>query len=58
LLGTIYWPGTCADQVNGTSRIAGAIACGNLSIQAPAGSIAVGSDYGVNTALVEALLVE
>jgi hypothetical protein len=58
LLGTIYWPGTCSDQVNGTSRIAGSIACGNLSIQAAAGTLVAGSDYGVSTALVEAVLVE
>jgi hypothetical protein len=59
LLGSAYWPGTCTDTVNGTSTIAGAVSCGTLSISAAAGAgIAVGSDYGVGTALVEAVLVE
>ena len=59
LLGTIDWPGTCTDNVNGTSTIAGAVACGNLSIQAGADTAtAAGSDAGINTALVEAILVE
>ncbi len=59
LLGTIYWPGTCTDVVNGTSRIAGAISCGTLSIQAAAGAgNAVGGDYGINTAVAEAVLIE
>jgi len=59
LLGSAYWPGTCTDDVNGTSTIAGTLSCGTLSISAGAGAAtAVGSDYGINTALVEAVLVE
>jgi hypothetical protein len=59
LLGSIYWPGTCTDDVNGTSTIAGTLTCGTLSISAGAGSTtSVGSNYGINTALVEAVLVE
>jgi hypothetical protein len=59
LLGTITWPGTCTIQVNGTGTIAGDIACGALSLRAAAGAgIAVGSDSGINTALVEAVLIE
>jgi hypothetical protein len=59
LLGSTYWPGTCTDAVNGASSIAGSISCGSLAISAGAGAgTAVGSDSGVNTALVEAVLVE
>jgi hypothetical protein len=59
LLGSIYWPGTCTDTVNGTSTIAGTIICGSLSISAAAGAgTAVGGVYGVGTALAEAILVE
>lgn len=59
LLGSIYWPGTCTDSVNGTSTIAGTLSCGTLSISAGAGAAtAVGSDFGINTALVEAVLIE
>lgn len=59
LLGSVYWPGTCTDNVNGTSSLDGTIACGTLSVSAGAGAgTAVGSDYGINTALVEAVLVE
>jgi hypothetical protein len=59
LLGSIYWPGTCTDTVNGTSTIAGTLSCGTLIMAAAAGAgTAVGSDYGVNTALAEAILVE
>ena len=59
LLGSIYWPGTCTDAVNGTSSIAGTISCGTLAMSAAAGAgTAVGSDYGINTALAEAILVE
>ena len=59
LLGSIYWPGTCTDTVNGTSTIAGTLSCGNLSISAGAGAAtAVGGDYGIATSLVEANLVE
>jgi hypothetical protein len=59
LLGSIYWPGTCTDTVNGTSTIAGTLACGTLSIGAAAGAAtAVGGNYGISPALLEALLVE
>jgi hypothetical protein len=59
LLGSTYWPGTCTFTDNGTSMLAGTISCGTLSISAAAGGgIAVGSDAGINTALVEAALVE
>ena len=59
LLGSVYWPGTCTDTVNGTSTIAGTIFCGSLSISAAAGAgTAVGGVYGVGTALAEAILVE
>ncbi len=59
LLGSIYWPGTCTDSVNGTSTIAGTLFCGALSISAGAGAgIAVGGNYGIATSLVEAVLVE
>jgi len=59
LLGSVFWPGTCTDTVNGTSTIAGTLACGTLSVSAAGGAgIAVGSDYGINTALVEAILIE
>ena len=59
LLGSIFWPGTCTDTVNGTSTIAGTIACGTLNVSAAAGAgVAVGSDHGINTAIVETVLVE
>jgi hypothetical protein len=59
LLGSVSWPGTCNIQVNGTGTVAGNIACGALSITAAAGAgIAAGSDSGIGTALVEAVLVE
>jgi hypothetical protein len=59
LLGSVYWPGTCTDTVNGTSTIAGTLFCGNLTISAGAGAaIAVGGDYGIATSLAEAVLVE
>jgi hypothetical protein len=59
LLGSAYWPGTCAYTVNGTTSIAGALSCGSLSISAGAGAgTAVGSDYGIGTALAEAVLIE
>jgi hypothetical protein len=60
LLGSIYWPGTCTDTVNGTSTIAGTLSCGTLSISAGAGAVttAIGGDYGIATSLVEANLVE
>ena len=59
LLGSLYWPGTCTDTVNGNSTIAGTIFCGNLSISAGAGAgTAVGGNYGIATSLVEAILVE
>ncbi|HXI96008.1 MAG TPA: hypothetical protein VNG04_07765, partial [Candidatus Acidoferrum sp.] len=59
LLGSVYWPGTCTDTVNGTSTIAGTLFCGNLSISAAAGAgTAVGGNYAIGTSLVEAILVE
>jgi Putative Flp pilus-assembly TadE/G-like len=59
LLGSIYWPGTCSYQVNGTGSIAGSLACGSLTMSAGAGAAtAVGNDAGISTALVEAVLVE
>jgi hypothetical protein len=59
LLGSVYWPSTCMDTVNGTSTIAGTLFCGNLTISAGAGAaIAVGGDYGIATSLAEAVLVE
>ena len=59
LLGTIDWPGICTYAINGTSAIAGSLACGSLSISAGVGAgIGVGSDYGINTATVEAVMVE
>ena len=59
LLGSIYWPGTCTDTVNGTSTIAGTLSCGTLSITAAAGAgTAVGGDYGISPALLEAALIE
>jgi Putative Flp pilus-assembly TadE/G-like len=59
LLGSIYWPGTCTDTVNGTSTIAGTLFCGNLSISAALGAgTAIGGNYGIGTAFVEAILVE
>jgi hypothetical protein len=59
LLGSVFWPGTCTDTVNGSSTIDGTLACGTLSVSAaPAAGIAVGSDYGISTALFEAILIE
>ena len=59
LLGSIYWPGTCTDTVNGASTIDGTVSCGSLTVSAAVGAgTAVGSDYGISTALVEAVLVE
>ena len=59
LLGSVFWAGTCTDAVNGTSTLDGTISCGTLSVSAAVGAgTAVGSDYGINTALVEAELVE
>ncbi|TME95355.1 MAG: hypothetical protein E6I34_02105 [Chloroflexi bacterium] len=59
LLGSLYWPGTCTDTVNGASTIDGTLTCGTLSISAAAGAgLAVGGDYGISTATVEAVLVE
>ena len=59
LLGSVYWPGTCSDDVNGTSTLAGTLSCGTLSISAAAGATtAVGGNFGISTALVEAVLVE
>ncbi|HET7466035.1 MAG TPA: pilus assembly protein TadG-related protein [Candidatus Dormibacteraeota bacterium] len=59
LLGSTYWSGTCTETITGASTIAGSLACGSLSISAGAGAgTAVGGDYGINTAVVEAVLVE
>ena len=59
LLGSVYWPGTCTDSVNGASAIAGTVFCGNLSISAAVGAgTAIGGTYGISTALAEASLVE
>ncbi len=59
LLGSISWPGTCTYAINGRSSIFGSVACGTLSISAAVGAgIGLGSDYGVNTATVEAVLIE
>lgn len=59
LLGSVFWSGTCTDTVNGTSTLDGTISCGTLTVSAGAGAgAAVGGDYGVSTALVEAVLVE
>ncbi len=59
LLGSVYWPGTCTYAHNGTSMLAGTLACGSLTVSASAAAgTAVGSDYGVSTAVVEAVLVE
>jgi hypothetical protein len=59
LLGTISFPGSCSFYAVLTSQIAGAIRCGSLTIEAgPGNTVAVGSDAGINTAVVEAILVE
>jgi hypothetical protein len=59
LLGSISWPGTCTYAANGGSLIAGNVSCGSLTVSAAAGAgTSIGSDYGVSTALVEAVLVE
>ncbi|HEY6876351.1 MAG TPA: hypothetical protein VI384_08335, partial [Candidatus Dormibacteraeota bacterium] len=59
LLGSIFWPGTCTYTDNGTSVLAGTISCGTLTLTASAGSgPGIGSDYGVSTAVVEAVLIE
>ncbi len=59
LLGSVYWPGICTYADNGASMIAGTVRCGTLTVSAAAGSgTAMGGDYGINTALAEAVLVE
>ena len=59
LLGSVYWPGTCTYADNGLSVLAGTISCGTLSLSAAAGAgTAIGSDYGISTAVVEAVLIE
>ncbi len=59
MLGSVFWSATCTYAVNGTSTVDGSLACGSLSMSAAAGAgIGVGSDYGINTATVEAILVE
>jgi hypothetical protein len=58
-LGSVFWPAACSYAVNGTSTLDGSLSCGTLSVSAAAGAgTAVGSDYGISTALVEAVLVE
>jgi hypothetical protein len=58
-LGSVYWPGSCTYTDNGTSMVAGTLSCGTLSVSASASSgTAVGGDYGVSTAVVEAVLIE
>ena len=59
LLGSVSWPGACTMQINGTGTIAGNLACGTLSMTAAVGAgTAIGSDSGISTALVEAVLIE
>jgi hypothetical protein len=59
LLGSVYWPGTCSYTANDGSMISGNIYCGSLTVSASAGAgTAVGGDYGISTAMVEAVLVE
>jgi hypothetical protein len=59
LLGSIYWSGACTYAINGTSVIDGSLACGPLTISAGVGAgIGVGSDFGISTATVEAILIE
>jgi len=59
LFGSVNWASACTDTVNGTSTLDGTLSCGTLSVSAAAGAgTAVGSDYGINTAVVEAVLVE
>jgi hypothetical protein len=59
LLGSISFPGTCTYAANGGSMIAGSVSCGTLSVSAAAAAgTALGGDYGVSTALAEAVLVE
>jgi hypothetical protein len=59
LLGSVSFPGTCTYAANGGSMIAGNVSCDTLSVSAAAAAgTAVGGDYGVSTALVEAVLVE
>jgi hypothetical protein len=58
-LGSVFWPATCTYTANGTTTLDGSLECGTLTVSAAAGAgVAVGSDYGINTALVEAVLVE
>ncbi|HKW59814.1 MAG TPA: pilus assembly protein TadG-related protein [Candidatus Dormibacteraeota bacterium] len=59
LLGSVFWPGTCTYTDNGTSMLAGTLSCGTLTVSASAASgTGIGSDYGVSTAVVEAVLIE
>jgi hypothetical protein len=59
LLGSIYWSGACTYAINGTSALDGSLACGPLTISAGVGAgIGVGSDFGISTATVEAVLIE
>ncbi len=59
LLGSIFWTGTCTYRVNANSTIDGTLSCGALSVSVTAGAgTAVGTDFGVSTAVVEGVLVE
>jgi hypothetical protein len=61
LRGTVSWnsTATCTIQTNSTSTIAGALACGSLTMSAGAGApTSVGGDAGINSAVVEAVLIE
>jgi hypothetical protein len=59
MLGSVFWAGDCTYAINGTSVIDGSLACGPLSISAGVGAgIGVGSDFGISTATVEAVLIE
>ncbi|HET9783083.1 MAG TPA: pilus assembly protein TadG-related protein [Candidatus Dormibacteraeota bacterium] len=58
-LGSVYWSGACSYTANGGSMISGTVYCGSLTISASAGAgTSLGGDYGISTALVEAVLVE
>jgi hypothetical protein len=59
MLGTVSWPGQCFWGPNAASAIAGAVSCGTFQFNNGTSNLAtIGSDFGVNTALSEALLVE
>jgi hypothetical protein len=59
ILGSISWPGACFWGPNAASAIDGAVSCGTFRFNNGTSNQAViGTDYGINTALSEALLVE